>query len=351
MQVRALFPLAIGLLLSLPASAQDGKARYELTFTSTWSEATHPTQFPNNPHYSPLVGATHDAGVVFWQPGGTATPGIESMAETGSTFGLSGEINVAIGAGTADQVLIGPGIVSPASITYEFVADAAHPLFTMVSMLAPSPDWFIGVTGLDLRPGGIWLDEVTVDLTLWDAGTDAGSSYNSANSNLNPKLPIQSVTQASGPFQGASLVVGSFRLKRLWSGGIYGCDVNPAGSLSFAGESVIGETVTMTVDDPTGSMQTPAASFLVLSNNPWQDFPCGFSLPGLGMDPNQLGEVLVNGIYRTFQGPDWNGSGVGIDIAIPDDMNLIGRKFYLQGVLVGGGRIGVANAVELVVGQ
>lgn len=351
MHSRPLIPLLAGLVLVSSALGQDGRARYELTFTSTWSEATHPTQFPNNPHYSPLIGATHDAGVSFWQPGGTATPGIENMAETGSTFGLTAEIDVAIGAGTADQVLQGSGMISPAAITYEFVADASHPLFTMVSMLAPSPDWFVGVTGLDLRPGGLWLDEVTVNLTLWDAGTDAGVSYISGNSNLNPKLPIQTVTQASGPFQGASLIVGSFRLKRLWSGQVYGCDVNPLGSMGFGGESVIGETVTLTVDDPSGSMPLPSATLLALSNDPWPDFPCGFALPGLGMNPTEPGEVLVNSIYRTFVGADWQGSGVGIDITIPDDMNLIGRKFYLQGVLVGGGRIGVADAVELVLGQ
>lgn len=38
-----------------PLAAQHGSARYELVFTSTWSAATHPVQFPGNAHFSPLV--------------------------------------------------------------------------------------------------------------------------------------------------------------------------------------------------------------------------------------------------------------------------------------------------------
>jgi hypothetical protein len=46
-------------------------ATYGVTFESTWSETTHPTDFPqfDLAHFSPLVGATHNADAVFWADG------------------------------------------------------------------------------------------------------------------------------------------------------------------------------------------------------------------------------------------------------------------------------------------
>ena len=53
-------------------------------------------------------------------------------------------------------------------------------------MLAPSPDWFVGVHGLNLLDQGAWLEEVVVDLFVYDAGTDSGSSYTAANEDTQP---------------------------------------------------------------------------------------------------------------------------------------------------------------------
>ena len=37
-----------------------------VTFDATWSRSTHPEDPPDNPHFSPLIGATHRSSVVFW---------------------------------------------------------------------------------------------------------------------------------------------------------------------------------------------------------------------------------------------------------------------------------------------
>ena len=41
-------------------------------------------------------------------------------------------------------------------------------------MLAPRPDWFVGVDGVSLRENGSWLDSKVVELVVFDAGTDSG---------------------------------------------------------------------------------------------------------------------------------------------------------------------------------
>ena len=43
---------------------------YRVTFTAAWSAETHPEDFPGFPHFSPLIGGTHDEGVTFWEVGG-----------------------------------------------------------------------------------------------------------------------------------------------------------------------------------------------------------------------------------------------------------------------------------------
>jgi hypothetical protein len=36
-------------------------ARYRLTFNATWSAQTHPNDFPPSPHFSGLIGMTHNS--------------------------------------------------------------------------------------------------------------------------------------------------------------------------------------------------------------------------------------------------------------------------------------------------
>jgi len=169
----------------------DSLATYKVTFAATWSAATHPVEFPSNAHFSGLIGATHNDQVVFWRDNGLASAGIQNMAERGGKSPLSLEIDTAITEGTTRFKLSGDGIgVSPGQAVLEFTISARHPLVTLVSMIAPSPDWFVGVAGLSIRDGDEWIDSITVDLYAWDAGTDDGITYESANAPSNPHLPI-----------------------------------------------------------------------------------------------------------------------------------------------------------------
>ena len=49
-------------------------------------------------------------------------------------------------------------------MSVEFQIGRDHPLVTLVAMIAPSPDWFVGVHDLGLIESGDWVDEMTVDL-------------------------------------------------------------------------------------------------------------------------------------------------------------------------------------------
>ena len=192
-------------------------ARYRVTFSAVWSASTHPQDFPRFPHFSGLIGGTHTDGVVFWREGQLASEGIRQMAERGSKAELQSEVEAAIGSGRAQYVLSGRSIdLSPAAVTLEFDISSTHPLVTLVTMVAPSPDWFVGVTGLALFEGGAWKDTVAIDLHPYDAGTDSGVTFGSPDQETIPRLPVGRIT--GFPFlnsTGSVAPLGTFRFERI----------------------------------------------------------------------------------------------------------------------------------------
>ena len=336
---------------ALPLVAQQGTATYQLVFLSTWSQATHPVQFPSNAHFSPLVGATHVAATSFWQPGTLASPGIKNMAERGMTAPLSSEVQAAITAGQAQQVLLYGALgTSPGTQTITFTVAAEFPMLTLVTMLAPSPDWFVGVHGLPLFSNGDWIDNIVVPLQVYDAGTDSGISYASPDLVTSPPQPVSPVTTASGPFLGLPGPVGTFTLQRLHGTAVYGCG-NPAGSLTVSGDARIGQTLNLDLHDPSGLLPTPAVSAIALSASPAVGFPCGISLPGLGLGlSGQPGEVLLQSIDALVVGPLWNGAPVTTPLSIPLQPSLVGQRFFVQGLLASD-RVGVTRAVAMRIGS
>jgi hypothetical protein len=112
------------------------------------------------------------------------------MAEVGGIVALRGEVQAAINAGSALSVIQGANVFSPGTATLSIEVSASFPLVTLVTMVAPTPDWFVGVHGLDLRDGAGWKDGVTVDLFGYDAGTEEGTGFSLANPATVPQQPI-----------------------------------------------------------------------------------------------------------------------------------------------------------------
>lgn len=149
-----------------------GSANFRVVFVSDWSAANFPTGFSAAAHFSGLVGAVHNASTALWARGGPASAGIKEMAETGGKTQLLAEVNQRLAAGTASAALSGDGVGQAGSQTaLPFTATSAHPLLTLVSMIAPSSDWFVGVAGQPLYRNGAWLDGLTIPLLAYDAGT------------------------------------------------------------------------------------------------------------------------------------------------------------------------------------
>lgn len=195
--------------------APEETASYRVAFTSTWGATTHPDGFPGDAHFSDLIGATHSSRWAMWVVGGLASPGIERMAERGKSAPLTSEIDAAIRAGHAGTVLVGGNIKrSPGSVSLEFRIARAFPLVSLVAMLAPSPDWFIGVAGLDLCENQHWANERTVVLYAYDAGTDSGMSYHAPDADTQPRERIRRIEWPPFRVEGEIHPVGMFRFTR-----------------------------------------------------------------------------------------------------------------------------------------
>ena len=170
-------------------------AIYKVTFQATWSNSTHPTDFPSNPHFSGIIGMTHNEDGKIFDEGNLASTGIKNMAEIGSKDPLQAEITNLIAGEAAETLISGGGInPSPGSISTEFTVTPHFPLVTIVSMIAPSPDWFVAVEGVELIQNNNWVETLAVPVTAYDSGTDSGATFTSPNALEDPFIPVSLIS-------------------------------------------------------------------------------------------------------------------------------------------------------------
>ena len=196
-----------------PAAAFPSTAVYTVTFKGDWSTSVTPGGVPSGAHFSRLIGGVHSDAVTFLESGRMASAGVESMAEDGGWTGLQGEVQ---DAGTvALNVLSGDtDFISPTtSRTLTATLTTEHPRITLVTMVAPSPDWFVGVSGLPLLDAdGLWLRSHEVNLYPWDAGTEDGSEFSLNNLATSPQGVITSI-RGTGKFSTEPIASLSFALR------------------------------------------------------------------------------------------------------------------------------------------
>jgi membrane-associated protease RseP (regulator of RpoE activity) len=197
------------LLGSINLFAQS-RASYTVSFTSTWDTETNDpingnstTALPNNAHWSDLVGATHNSSSRLLEMGSLASLGVKNVAEFGSNGQIMSEVQTLINAGNADQFLQAGfddfAARTTATLTNIEVSED-FPLLSLVSMIAPSPDWMIAVDGINLRDGNAWVNELIIPLFAYDSGTDSGMSYTAPNQATTPNFEPISILINEGPF-------------------------------------------------------------------------------------------------------------------------------------------------------
>ena len=178
-----------------PAATVFSRAEYTVKFTGAWTLAVTPDGLPSDAHFSRLVGGVHNGAVVFVQDGRPASDAIESLAEVGRTELLKAEISAA--GDDSLSVLEGTATLIDRAASESFTEVALttdHPRVTLVTMVAPTPDWFVGVSGLSMLDSlGGWRASRTVYLHPFDAGTEDGAGFSLNNDATDPPVYIASL--------------------------------------------------------------------------------------------------------------------------------------------------------------
>lgn len=147
-------------------------------------------------HFSDVIGASHDSNFTFWGENHISTDGFRSLAEWGSVRALETELRAK---GPRLRTLIkAAGLWYPnvnTNTTAQFRVDRVHHKVSLASMFGPSPDWVVGISGLNLcNRDCSWKDSLDIDLYPWDAGTDNGITYMSPNSETFPRERMNRIT-------------------------------------------------------------------------------------------------------------------------------------------------------------
>jgi len=135
-----------------------------------------------------------------WSPRTRASKGVEDVAETGNPSRLYQELmdykkpNFVYKAYKANGPLNSHGEI----MNMEIMVKDQYSMVSLISMIAPSPDWFVGVDSLDLcGSDGKWKDNRVINLPLWDAGTESGTEFASTDIATMPQDFIKIIVQNS----------------------------------------------------------------------------------------------------------------------------------------------------------
>ncbi|XP_052132160.1 spondin-1 [Frankliniella occidentalis] len=175
------------------------EAKYKFIFQGIWSSETHPKDYPTFlwlTHFSDVIGASHEANFTFWGEGQIASDGFRQLAEWGSVGWLERELRAK--SQHLRSLIKAGGLWHPRvnqNTSATFNVDKRRHLVSLASMFGPSPDWVVGVSGLNLCQADCsWLESKVIDLYPIDAGTDSGITYMSPNAPTVPREEMYRIT-------------------------------------------------------------------------------------------------------------------------------------------------------------
>ncbi|CAI9718730.1 Hypothetical predicted protein [Octopus vulgaris] len=176
---------------------ENSMAYYNITFVPLWSSRRFPKMYPMyRPHaqWSKTIGRTHDHNYTMWKIGSYASVKVKSFAETGVSTDFDSEVQGQKGVLDAFNLpAIGKGFGQSQGSMF---VDSVHPLVSFIVKIIPSPDWFVGVSSLNLCSKKKWKKKVIMKLFPVDAGTDIGLTFTSPNWPAYPPEKINRITSS-----------------------------------------------------------------------------------------------------------------------------------------------------------
>ena len=188
-------------------------------------------------------------------------------------------------------------------------------------MVAPSPDWFVGVAGLSLLDAqGQWLAERTVDLYPWDAGTEDGDGFSMNNAATAPPGTIENL-RGIGKFSAGKMATLTFSRQ----------SVNAAPAFT--------SDATFSVDENETAVGTVEATDADAGDT------VSYAVTG-GADSAQFQIGPTTGALRFIAAPDYENP---TDLASTDPASAAGNNEYIVVVTATGGTGGRALPAEQII--
>lgn len=132
------------------------------------------TNVTNNQPLSPVAVIVHNAKYSAWTVGSSASSGLELLAEGGSNSGLLASLPATDAASASGTGAIVPGGNETITVT---TSASDQTLITIATMLINTNDAFAGADFVDVSGLAIG-DSVTINATVYDAGTELNSEAN-----------------------------------------------------------------------------------------------------------------------------------------------------------------------------
>lgn len=150
---------------------------------------------------SPFTAFTHSRRFSAFVLSGFATHGVQNVAEIGDNSVLIEELQAETAAPFIHSMATNDApIFDGDTFTAELEVNCEYTRISFISMVAPSPDWFIGVDNMNLFQGGFFIDRAEGDLFVYDAGTDSGTTFDAPDEVTDPQ---QNIAPLNGePFNG-----------------------------------------------------------------------------------------------------------------------------------------------------
>jgi hypothetical protein len=193
-------PIASLLLLLLSCkkdqaviATEFSEASYQITINGSWKAPQ--LSVPAGAHFTYFSGIIHNSGGGIWKAGNLASAGVEAIAESGNQRLLFEEVDMLIAKKKAIAQINIPPPAPEGSISRTIYCNSNFSYLSFASMIAPSPDWFVGVADLNLHQKKTWLNDTTFQLFVYDAGTEDGDVFGYNNPPTTPQQPIKLLAQ------------------------------------------------------------------------------------------------------------------------------------------------------------
>jgi len=140
----------------------------------------------------------HSKDTFLWKEGSLATPGLEDVAEIGNGTKMAAEIDAIIQKNKAlyQFTATAPPVTGSTDLTVNL--STAFPCVSFASMIAPSPDWFMGISNVNFIENNMWVDSLVLQVRVYDAGTEEGDVFGYNNPSTVPQQLVMILTPAKG---------------------------------------------------------------------------------------------------------------------------------------------------------